>query len=136
MFSLLCAYFSLVEYAYSYTTPVLIPSLNSFSGLGMRLRIRLDLASRLGLGISGSGLRRCLHKNSTLVSPIAVPHPQPPIDLPTKANQPDLTKFRLQSPNLNLQELDSALQLCLHGLVLSGHVWGGRSVMIIQPITY
>lgn len=50
MFSLLCAYFSLVEYAYSYTTPVLIPSLNSFSGLGMRLRIRLDLASRLGLG--------------------------------------------------------------------------------------
>ena len=30
--------------------PNLIPSLNSFSGLGMRLRIGLDLASKLGLG--------------------------------------------------------------------------------------
>ena len=122
---------------HSYTIPVLIPSLNSFSGLGMRLRIRLDLASRLGLGYQWVWVET--QSCTTPVSPIAVPPPQPPrepTDLPTQANQPDLTKFRLQSPNLGLQELDSALQLCLHGLVLSGHVWGGRSVMIIQPITY
>ena len=51
MFSLdpLCG-ISVLLNMHSYTTPNLIPSLNSFSGLGMRLRIGLDLASKLGLG--------------------------------------------------------------------------------------
>lgn len=51
MFSLdpLCG-ISILLNMHSYTTPNLIPSLNSFSGLTMRLRIGLDLASKLGLG--------------------------------------------------------------------------------------
>ena len=56
-------------------------------------------------GISGSGLRRSLHRHLTPVSPIAVPLPAPlpvsppvppplpprgPVDLPTQANQPEV----------------------------------------------
>ena len=54
-------------------------------------------------GISGSGLRRSLHRNLTPVSPIAVPPPASvsspvppplpptgPVDLPTQANQPEV----------------------------------------------